>query len=438
MSRSTGLLLILILSSSILVAVDSTLVFAIYFPDPGPDLPRIYIRSDGSVEPATAPIERTGNTYRLTSNILLYTVEIQRDNIVLDGSGHTIQGNASRIKGYDNGNNGIIIAERKNVTITRLNFEQGDTGARIAKSSNITVTDNSFFNGLRMGVVAQDSTFVLIEANDFAGLLTDLDVPAVGLNGSRNTIRNNNITGSTYGIKIEGSSNVISGNRIESLLPIILDKADSNIIARNNITGIASSPNLPDQNFSGNEGIALFVNCRNNVIYGNSITGFANQAIRTVFSCSNNTFYGNYMANNGFAVALQEGAISNAFYANTFAADSCKVQIGEGVFTFWDNGTIGNYWGDYNGTDINGDGIGDAPYTVIGYKWDQEVDGFVSFVSGQDNHPLMAPLDIENDTIVLPEEGTQTLPMTTIAAAVLAAVVFASAGLLVYFKKRKR
>ena len=93
-----------------------------FFPDPGPDLPRIYIRSDGSVEPATAPIERIGNIYKLTGNIILYTIEIQRDNIVLDGAGYTIQGNASRIKGYDDGNNGIIITGRKNVTITRLNF----------------------------------------------------------------------------------------------------------------------------------------------------------------------------------------------------------------------------------------------------------------------------------------------------------------------------
>ena len=34
-----------------------------FFPDPGPDLPRIYIRSNGNIEPATAPIERAGNIY---------------------------------------------------------------------------------------------------------------------------------------------------------------------------------------------------------------------------------------------------------------------------------------------------------------------------------------------------------------------------------------
>lgn len=128
-----------------------------FFPDPGPDLPRIYIRNNGSVEPATAPIERAGNLYKLTGNVVLYTIEIQRDNIILDGAGYTIQGNASRIKGYDDGNNGVIIAGQKNVTIKGLNFEQGATGIRISSSSNITVVNNSFSNGINTGITLQDS-----------------------------------------------------------------------------------------------------------------------------------------------------------------------------------------------------------------------------------------------------------------------------------------
>jgi parallel beta-helix repeat protein len=245
-----------------------------------------------------------------------------------------------------------------------------------------------------MGIAIQDSSLVQIENNSFTTAGS-----AIVCNGTNNMIRGNTITGGGVGnidgsIAIVGSSNIISDNKIEDLLPITIDKADSNIIARNNITGPA---------YQGSEGIALFRDCSNNVIFGNNITGFVNQAIRTVFSCSNNTIFGNYMANNGFAIALQEGAVNNTFYGNTFSANSCKIQIDDGVEgTFWDNGTIGNYWGDYNGTDSNKDGIGDAPYTVNGSKWDNNISGFVSFVSGQDNYPLVEPYDIEHDTIQLP------------------------------------
>jgi parallel beta-helix repeat protein len=391
-----------------------------FFPDPGPDLQRIYIRNDGSVEPATVPIERTGNLYKLTDNIVLYTIEIQRDNIVLDGAGYTIQGNASRIKGYDDGNNGVIVAGRKNVNITRLNFEQGDTGIRISSSSHITVVNNSFTNGIHTAITLRDSTLVLIEANNFADLQTDIGVPSVRLHGSRNTFRNNTLTGSYYGIDIEGSSNVISDNKIEIFHAIELNEADANIIAGNTITG---------------GGIWLFASCSDNMIFGNNITGSIHAAIR-ITDGSNNNVYGNYMANNQVAIDLDDdGAVSNTFYGNTFAADSCKVRIytadvAEG--TFWDNGTIGNCWGDYNGTDSNGDGIGDAPYVIVAYKWDNDVGGDVSYVSGQDNYPLMSPYDFEHDTIVLPQTG---LFIAVLAAAVVIAV---GAGLLVYFKKHKR
>ena len=147
------------------------------------------------------------------------------------------------------------------------------------------------------------------------------------------------------------------------------------------------------------------------------------------------------MASNGFAIALQEGAVNNTFYGNTFTANSCKIHIDDGVEgTHWDNGTIGNYWGNYNGTDSNNDGIGDVPYIVNGYKWDTKVDGFVSFVSGQDNYPLMAPYDIEHDTVVLPQTELVLSVLAAVAVAVVSAsaVVVVVASLLVYHKKHKQ
>jgi parallel beta-helix repeat protein len=418
MKRAAISLILTLLMLLVAGALFANLSSANFFPDPGPDLPRIYIRNDGNVEPTTAPIERTGNLYQLTGNVVLYTIEIQRDNIILDGAGYTIQGNASRIKGYDDGNNGIIVTGRNNLVITRFNFEEGDTGIRISGSSNISVIDNSFSMGICTGIEVKDSTQILIETNVFTDLQTDISVPSVRLNGSKNTFRNNTLTGNAYGVEITGSSNVITDNKIEiASQSVRLGAADSNIIARNKITGDLS-----------------LVGCSNNIILGNNLTG-----VRMLLG-SNNTFFGNHMVNNLSlgAIEFTEWAVNNTFYGNNFSAGS-KVRFNDAGPIFWDNGTIGNYWEDYNETDNNGDGIGDSLYIITGVKWDNDIGGDVSFAADQDNYPLMTPFEIPLTPTPSPEpqQEPELFPTAVVAAA---SGVFATAigiGLIVYFKKRK-
>ena len=417
MKRTAISLILTLLMLLVAGTLFANLSSANFFPDPGPDLPRIYIRNDGSVEPATAPIERTGNLYKLTGNIVLYTIEIQCDNIILDGAGYTIQGNASRIKGYDDGNNGVIVAGRNNVTIKGLNFEQGDTGIRISSASQITVIGNSFSNGISTGITLQDSMQILIETNDFTDLQTDIGIPSVRLNGSKITFRNNTLIGSAYGVEITGSSNVISDNKIEiASQSIRLGAADLNIIARNAITGDIS-----------------LVGCSNNMIFGNNLTG-----IRIVVG-SNNTLFGNYMANNLrlCTIDLDVFAENNTFYGNTFASDF-KIRFNDAGTTFWDNGTIGNYWSDYNGTDNNRNGIGDSPYIITGVKWDNDVGGDVSFVVGQDMYPLMAPFEAPSASTpsLEPQVGSELFAIAVVATVSGVSVAVIGLGLLVHFKKR--
>jgi parallel beta-helix repeat protein len=426
MAKKSALTYALILSILLLSWAQFTnLSSANFFPYPGPDLPRIYIKSGGSIEPATAPIERSGNQYTLTDNIILNTIEIQGDNIVLNGAGHMIQGNSSWM-GYEAGNNGLIIAGRKNVNVTGLAFEGCYTSIRVVNCSSINIKGNSFSTRSSvMGIAIANSMFVLVEENTFTDLRTDRNVPAIRAHGSTNIIRNNRISGSTYGIQIQGTSNVVSNNKIEVALPIILDGAQSNIIIRNTISGSNGQ--------RGIEGVALFAKCANNLIIGNTMSGFTGSAIRFVFNAENNTVYGNYLQDNGFAVVIQERAVNNMFYGNTFAADSCNVSIFEVQSTSWDNGTLGNYWGEYKGKDGNSDGVGDTPFKLSGYIWDQKMGGLVSAPAGQDNYPLMAPYDVESEAVRLPQNQSFLVILFTAIAALLVCVV-----LFVYFKRKKR
>ena len=50
------------------------------------------IKPDGSVEPSTNLLERNGTTYTFKDDIF-GTIWVQTNNIIIDGAGHTLQGN---------------------------------------------------------------------------------------------------------------------------------------------------------------------------------------------------------------------------------------------------------------------------------------------------------------------------------------------------------
>ena len=361
-----------------------------------------------------------GNIYKLTDDIALYTILIQRNNIVLDGSGYLIEGNKSWMglaSGWgDAGNNGIVIIGQNHVNITNLKIEGFTAGVRISGSSHINIVGNAFNKEAAvfdspMGIVAQASSNIRIENNIFS----NINGPAIACNGTNITIKANiltDIADSIDGcIALQGPSNIITDNKIETASPSIrLGASDANTIARNHIAGSIS-----------------LVSSSNNQIFQNNLTG-----IRLIFS-SNNTIFGNIMTNNSVydAIALDQGTKNNAFYANTFPAN-CSIRIQDAGTTFWDNGVIGNYWADYNGTDKNGDGKGDSPLIIIAVKWSNEARGDVSFVAGRDNYPLMKPYDVEGNTVVLPQAEV----FQTIVIIVFFVVILVVLGLFV-FKKRK-
>ena len=59
----------------------------------------VNINSDGSVEPANAPIQQVGDTYILTGDV--GSISVEKSNIVLDGNGHVLPGQVSIIDGLE-------------------------------------------------------------------------------------------------------------------------------------------------------------------------------------------------------------------------------------------------------------------------------------------------------------------------------------------------
>lgn len=80
-------------------------------------------------------------------------------------------------------------------------------------------------------------------------------------------------------------------------------------------------------------------------------------------SSNENIFYENIVAYNARGAWIDSSTTPNTFYHNNFI-DNID-QAYSPVYTKWDNGTEeGNYWSDYMGIDTDGDGIGNTPYDM--------------------------------------------------------------------------
>ena len=101
------------------------------------------------------------------------------------------------------------------------------------------------------------------------------------------------------------------------------------------------------------------------------------------------------------SIFLADWSGSNVFTQNNFlsnnSTDGFPVETYSG--NFWDNGSMGNYWGDYltkypNASEIGNTGIGNTPYVI-------DADNI-------DHYPLMAPVDNTAPAIVVlsPAPGT--------------------------------
>jgi len=268
----------------------------------------IYIRADGSIDPPDAPIITLDNvTYTLTDNITSSGdgIVVERDNIVVDGAGYTVQGPAARFF------KGIDVSGRSNVTIKKTNIKDSEYGVFLDSASGNTVSRNNVTNN-RYGVFLRDSSYNIIFGNNMT------------VNGY-------------YGIFLSNSSyNCISENEIIRNIDagiFLTIHSSYNIVSGNHITSEGGTIEYP----SKGSGVLIWQ-------YSNS-----------------NSFVGNVVENCwGIELSL---SLSNYIYDNSFINNTVQVSIRNST-NLWDNGFEGNYWSDYNGKDTDGDGIGDTPYII--------------------------------------------------------------------------
>jgi peptide/nickel transport system substrate-binding protein len=158
---------------------------------------RIYIRADGSVDPDTAPISTVDNfTYTFTDNIYDEIV-VERDNIVVDGAGYTLQGTEVP------DSKGIYLSGINNVTIKNMEIKKFDFGIRLSTSSDNTIFGNTITNN-DQGIHLFDSSNNIISEN----ILTNNEGGIVLGISSNNKFYHNNFVDNTEQVDSYDSTNV--------------------------------------------------------------------------------------------------------------------------------------------------------------------------------------------------------------------------------------
>ncbi len=79
-----------------------------------------------------------------------------------------------------------------------------------------------------------------------------------------------------------------------------------------------------------------------------------------------NHFENNVLAYNGFGIRFLNDWTGSVFMDNQFVDNLTQIYVGGGM-TANRNVWEGNYWSDYTGFDLDGDGIGDTPHEIYAY-----------------------------------------------------------------------
>lgn len=114
------------------------------------------------------------------------------------------------------------------------------------------------------------------------------------------------------------------------------------------------------------DGLSVEQHAVNNVIKGNTITGCGWGV--SIYSLNNTVTENNLVLNHFYQIGVF--AADNRFYLNNVVSDSVLVSCGN-VPSYWDNGSLGNFWSDYltkypNASDLDSSGVGDSdsPYVI--------------------------------------------------------------------------
>jgi parallel beta-helix repeat protein len=194
---------------------------------------------------------------------------------------------------------------------------------------NTTIQYNRFYN--EDSIYLEDSSYNTIRYNEFTS--TDLSILLYD-HSNYNKIHNNELNGGQYAV-------------------FISYYCSNNEVYENNISDMSV------------DGIRLWRYNTLNQIYQNNITDCVGNGIHIFTDCHSNIIQDNRITSNTVGIYIEPGCTMHSIYNNFFELNSLHAED-DGNSNIWNSSTIGNYWDNYSGSDLNDDQIGDTPHPIEG------------------------------------------------------------------------
>ncbi len=266
-------------------------------------------------------------------------------NIHRDGNLYTLTGNLTN----------WVIIEKSNIVLDGMGFSFiGSNGLSLTKVSNVTVKDLHLETHY-LRIVLQNTKNCIVQnvTSNFGFDLSGSD--------------NNLISNCTGDVSLENSD----GNTVKNCATgeIELSKSNGNSIFYNDIS--TQGPSLGFQDSS------------NNLVFGNTFWKFW-WWIGMWGDSNHNTIVANDIRAGGLYL-VNSLVGTNYIYHNNFWNFKWNQTATTNSINIWSTNMQGNYWGNYNGSDLNHDGVGDTPYLID--------------TTNTDNYPLMTPVNLSAELL---------------------------------------
>ena len=256
-------------------------------------------------------------------------------------------------------------------------FTEDLAAIKVVRARYCSIADNRVDNGF-FGIYLQEAQYCAVLRNVIRGTHARDATSGNGIHlwHSRDiVIQGNQVSGHRDGIYFEFvrathvHDNLSTGNLRYGLHFMFSDSCDyeGNTFRRNG-AGVAvmytHNVRMVGNYFTDNTGAAAYglllkeisdSELRDNIFSGNTSGLYADGATR--LNAHHNTFL-----NNGWALKLQSSTEGATFTANNFAGNTFDVSTNSRSA----NSTFrGNYWSEYQGYDLNRDGVGDVLYRPV-------------------------------------------------------------------------